>query len=881
MSSVTPNRQTKIAIDVSTTNCLRQPFAFPRDAQQMVPTYFAPDSALNSYWVVKHPYTVAWTMELFGCDPAEALVNSVATAGYKIVWQDSSNSFLAENWVAKETYKKPTDLPGVTPSADLPSTGNSVLIQRVPATSTFGKVLTAPEPVSPPTPPPPNLNPNPSYTLVQIPVNPVMTSKSTYEPNQSFILRFHIPLGGAIPDTVCRLSFGGSVTTTPTDRSGSVIGGRFDLAIRGDGRAILFEFTSSGWQERFEFRWGNPSQEAVNPNSVVGYYGTIIIQPFANDKITFRTRWQSLTAKSSGFIHDYRGWGGGIAVDFGSQNDASAGPKIGGAGVYTYKNYPEITGIQKLDFSTGPGNIILYCRDDNRGPVAVGSMRYPESGQLLDAPFLVPGAVSNADIFTVQGRTWKLGGTSITAQMYTQNGVALTSAGTNRFYAVAGVNAYRVKITFNSSSDRVQTPVLYSYQVLLEGLFQSYVPATTYLTTYIQATAFSGPGTSVSEDSFQAVIQDRHGELPNLYTRTGQRAQLRIYNATTGAIRSILGEGYVFRNTATPLGQDGGYPAYGTWKQYDLNVNGQWERLTRKRLKTHLTLGEDPNAASNVLNIGGNGKMPYFIEDAIGLLLQCGGFASTQYITPPYTFRLMAADPDLLTIPAGTQVSEALLHLIEDWLNGYLIWDPTAGATGSWRIIRPPVYKVGTTAMASFTEAVGGAKLPMYTAEGSSTAEMVHGTFKRTPIKPAANVLILRGSRGVVAAYTNTRSFNAGGSSTADPTHVDFIGEEVPLVWINPAVDNQAAANLLIRRLARFAAFGYYEYEWVAPYLLLSATQTGDSYQNASYDRPLRIGDVVSVEGPTGTANVMIRRVKWLGDHDVTQMASYQAISIL
>lgn len=78
--------------------------------------------------------------------------------------------------------------------------------------------------------------------------------------------------------------------------------------------------------------------------------------------------------KSDTFIQDYRGWGGGLGVDFGAQNDASAGPKMGGAGVYTYKNYPEITGIQKLDFSTGPGNIILYCRDDNRGPVAVGSM---------------------------------------------------------------------------------------------------------------------------------------------------------------------------------------------------------------------------------------------------------------------------------------------------------------------------------------------------------------------------------------------------------------------------------------------------------------------------------------------------------------------------
>lgn len=144
MSSVTPNRETKIAIDVSTTNCLRQPFAFFRDAQQMVPSYFAPDSVLNSYWVAKHPYTVAWTLELFGTDSAEVLVNTPETAGYKIVWNDLSNSVVATNWVSKETYRKPSDLPGVTPSADIPDSGNPVFIQRVPADSTFGNVLTAP-----------------------------------------------------------------------------------------------------------------------------------------------------------------------------------------------------------------------------------------------------------------------------------------------------------------------------------------------------------------------------------------------------------------------------------------------------------------------------------------------------------------------------------------------------------------------------------------------------------------------------------------------------------------------------------------------------------------------------------------------------------------
>lgn len=854
MSSVTPNRQTKIAIDVSTTNCLRQPNPFFQSAQNMIACRYG---SLVSQNILKQPYTPAWTIQPNMLDPGDAIYS-----GQPSSFLGASDVEMATNWAARESFLKPTDLVGVTYNAAVVSSGVNEFVKRVGASGTWAGSLTTDEPT-------------PAFasfggTTLTLDVDPVIQTKNSAEPNQCYWLQFSVPQAPITPDYVCALSFGGNVTTEGQSRLTQYKGGRFCLLVRGDGRAILLELANSGWAERYQFAWGNPTDGGVR-----NYFGTILIQPFANDKITFISKWGSFV--DPGLLPKEPN----LPNVFARAAEAKLSGQVSKVHQYTYEHDPDTAGYFKLDYSTGPGNALLRVRRDLRGPFRLAKYKYPTTGVLVDAPFLVPGAVSNSDIFTVQGRTWKLGGTSITAQMYTQNGVALSSAGTNRFYAVAGVNAYRVKITFNASSDQVQTPVLYSYQVLLDGLFQSYTPAATYLTTYIQATAFSGPGTSVSEDSFQAIIQDRHGELPNLYTRTGQRAQLRIYNATTGAIRSILGEGYVFRNTATPLGQDGGYPAYGTWKQYDLNVNGQWERLTRKRLKTHLTLGEDPNAASNVLNIGGNGKMPYFIEDAIGLLLQCGGFASTQYITPPYTFRLMAADPDLLTIPAGTQVSEALLHLIEDWLNGYLIWDPTAGATGSWRIIRPPVYKVGTTAMASFTESVGGAKLPMYTAEGSSTAEMVHGTFKRTPIKPAANVLILRGSRGVVAAYTNTRSFNAGGSSTADPTHVDFIGEEVPLVWINPAVDNQAAANLLLRRLARFAAFGYYEYEWVAPYLLLSATQTGDSYQNASYDRPLRIGDVVSVEGPTGTANVMIRRVKWLGDHDVTQMASYQAISIL
>ncbi len=849
--AITPNRTTQLRLPVADRVQLRTPFEIHRDAKEMRSRRLVGAAALK----IGRDKTYFATGLIHLCEPHLWWQRILQTPN-NITTYTSSNTTLADNWVSKSSYKKPSDLPGLGISGSAITEGVAQFIKRVPADDTYNTSIVPLD--APPT------YPDITGLPELIPVNCSMRSTESNPPNQPYYFRWAVPIGSTTPDVVCSFFFGGNVRTVVPPTTSGPSAGRFCLTITGDGQAILTEKVNSSWVPRKSMRW---TTQAADPN-VVQFGGCAII-PLSPDSIRFVFRSYPIVDvynQSSGY--------GLIDKAFGEFNNVQAltAPERH----ELYVNIPSATGFVKPEYSTGEGAWELHVRRDLRGPFFVAKFLHPETGTFYDEPFLTNDVMTGSDIFTVYLQGFVTPGTSVDVAMYTADGTPLTVASSTSqsksFYGVLNCRSYRVGLELNASDDQQQTPVLYGYTVTYAGSYQNR-SATPSLLSPIDV-ALEGPGMTMNEDACRLEVADPLGSFPGLHTRANHRAQVNVYRTDTGALRSVLFEGMNVGTPSKPMAKAGRtYPGVDFYR-YSVDLAGMWQRLEGKILRAPINFSVDPTASRDSRGVQPSQK----VTTAISKLLELAGFDT--YVIPDIPLRIWGGDQANLFLPGGTRIATALQQLVGTYFNGVLTWCPNTGSAGAWRLILPPVYVYGTaTQLATFTTVSGSSKIGMFTAENATTGEIVDESLIITPRGPEFNALDVYGQSGVNVFWRNTDSFDFF-SGSADPTSIDYVGEIKPFIYYDPAIsapnpaDAQAQANWIAYQLIRIGGHGYYEYKWEAPLLLLSPAQTLDPYQ--TLDRPLRVGDVVLVD----STPVIIRSVNARLNSDQHHMAAYEGVSL-
>ena len=833
---ITPNRQTRLVLDVPEVQLLQPAWNMRRGASQMHAARIGGDSSTNVFnpgpWILRPPL-MDW--------------GNIPLSTYEPYALGSDDLALADNWGEVQTFRKDSDLTGVSPSGSLVTSGVPAITKRVGAGESWNTELTSDLAL-----------PKPTEDTANYPMNRVAAGYGTYPANAIWALGFNVPHGGVPPDVIATLYFGGQTETFPmTQRAGL-----FCVTVRGSGELILREYTGSAWRERARFQ---PAIFQGGAEAGTASLGVLLAMPFGRDYVRLAlgtTFGDSGTSPLSALINL-----ASIAV----VNSLNAGG--GGAGRQSsglYQNDPLVTGFTKPFFSTGPGSVRLDVGRNLRGRFTIARYLYPTSGVLHDLPFHVPygGAAPSLGIVYMYWRVqaYLPSGTSmsVTITHVPTNTACTPVLGTNAVIAIAGEQTYRMSITF-SSSNGTQTPVLFGYEVYIPANSQSRTPTATYGGA-IQRISIEGADVDPSHESAHVSVEDLNNQLAVLRTRARQRAGVWIYNSAGTTLRSILFDGEIARADRTPMSRNGvTWP--NAWSSYEITLAGIWERLGDALALDLSYFHEDPTT----LDYDGS-YAPWKITDIIVYLLLKAGFPAATINIPDYGVRLWTRKGfnEDLTLQPTQSIAQALLKFARDYLGGILIWCPNDGSIGQWRLIYAPAQ---AASIATFVAAPQAGKLAMYTPDTSTTAEIVDETYREWIVPPEGNYVKVVGAGGSAqfgAEIYNPVSFDFK-SASSDPTSIDYLGRFVPILHVDGTITTPAQAVWVARRIYDSACHGQRWFSFQAPLLLLNSSQTGDT--NQVRERALRIGDKVTVAGSTA----LLRSVNpdWDGS-DNLQMATYE-----
>lgn len=837
-SWLTPNRHTRLVLDTPVPALDRPSWSVRRYAAQISR---ARTEANTTARVTLQPGN-AWTLAPINGD-SSGLLTHEQNGGIQggIAPIGPGDVTLGPSWGAINTWNSPSSLSGMSASADLISAGMPAFTKRVASGTTWNSMLTADVAALA----------QPTLDSAHIPMDRMLSGKVTYPANCGFMLGFTLPEGVNTADTLLSFYFGGNNTVRPA----GTVGGQFCLTIRGNGKAELREWNGANWARRMEFQWrlqrggGNISHHFIT------------IFPYGRNTIAFRLVDMGSVLGGGGFTT------GGL---IGSLVGHMSGEKLRDATFY--RNNAVVSGYVGVNSATGPGTIRMDVRRDQRLLCQVFRLLVPASGTLTDLPFRIPFPVPAGTDLAVSARTFRPLDTNITVQLYSAaDDVALTGVGNNRFNSFAGVQDYYARFTLTADADQTQTPVLFAYEVDVEGSTQDRAPVSSYGGN-IRSVSVTGPDLSADQDSASVTIEDPTNALTALRTRGRIPASLGVYS-DAGALTTILFQGEVAKALALKRGVTGNVYPSANWRQYDISLVGVWARLAEFVNLSLLEFHEDETAPVQP----DGSATPWKITSIIRKLLYEAGFPADTLDIPDLNIRLWSteqASSGDLTLQPTVSIAEAVQRFTRDYLGMALIWDPNAGARGMWRLISQP--QAPYTPLAAFIgKPVVAGRLATHPNSYAAGYAPVIGESYRTYIRaPEANYVLVVGMEPMIpsqlqAAMYNPLSFDFTGP-TADASSPDYLGRYVPIFHVDPLLTTPQAVAWVCRRIYDRACHAEKWVEFHAPLVLV--TDGGDALQSRL--RPLRIYDVVTVYGEP----VLLRSVSAAYESDGLQMADYAGV---
>ena len=393
-TALTPNRQTSITWDIEEGVVTEEVFFLKRAGNQLFPSASAAVERLASGIWVLAPLTSFPTLHEQSASHAFTLRLS---------------QFTAASIVKEITLYRPlTELSGIGVAAAANTAGDHWFTKRVGAGATWSTAISA--------------GPQPTLPTANYPLDRVMRSTITPDAMTGYILRVKLP-GAAFqtPDTLIGFQFGGEIHgSSATPHTGF---GLFEVVLRGDGRALLFEWIDAAWTQVASWQFQTPKESAENVLM-------LRVLPHFPRYLEFLTT----TAGIDPLFTQSARLGAAALLDRGPENTAV------GAYVHEVTNRGEQAfgaEIGTLHPITGPGRICIDVRRDLRANWSISRLAYPATGTLTDRPFVVPynPTVEHVLRVSVLGYNFFAGtfqATSMSAVLQTAAGVAL-SAGAESF----------------------------------------------------------------------------------------------------------------------------------------------------------------------------------------------------------------------------------------------------------------------------------------------------------------------------------------------------------------------------------------------------------------------------------------------------------------
>lgn len=872
-SDVTPWRKTYLRLDVPE-QVITTPFvALQRSGSEIARGGIDPNNSANVQQLASGGFAIT---------PLNDKTSNISERN------DNNNAVIrASSWNNSPAVKEVprnranTDLPGVVPGPNVAPSGDYFLWSgNHPAGSSYADSTHAADVGAYPKLPSSSQN---------APVDRLGVSNVMLPADQPFTIRWEVNgTKSSAPDVVWQKYFGG-----PTTVYGE---GQYGLSFLGSGYVILYEYITYGgastWISRDAWKYSDPSQ-------VMGQSHSMRIWPHYSPDgkafIEFRSDSTDTPASADSYI------GKGYYPSRTQQN------------VRIYKvtqfiipsnpgtNGPIATANRRRNV-TGSGVLRWEARQDVKMMLQVAKVVFKTSARLVDNIFSLGNNTLSGTKMLMKVQAIVPAGSKLEQKaMDAATGLELTQSPVapppvagqvppDKSYIV-NPNQPNYYPVFEYTSDGNATPILSSYSIEKQGITTT-TPVTEFAGGRLKSISITGAELDPSHETASLTLKDPSNLMTVLKTRASIRAIIETeYDPTDSTKRSVLFSGYLEKANSNRKGTSGGtgfgagngtklFP-HPLWSEFTCDLFGMWTRLHEQYTSARKDFANDPAGVPNSDGV----IPPWKITDAIRFMLQLGGFALNQIDVPDSPIRFFQGPNDSdqeFSVEPLTNIAEYILDLSRKYLNWALVYDANAGTNGGmWRMRKPPTSPY--TNLATFLTTPPSGKHPTRPESYGSTnwvganisTFIRKGTLNTWVKRPEANAVKVTGTGELLADKTGQlglMNYAVNQASLTDPTNPDFIGRYVELVDVDTSLNQQAAVDLITRRLYDVTCHATKFATFEAPLVLI--TDAADSLQ--THPRPLRYYDPVLINQNGVTSQWLIRNVNPSWHYDGTMMARYE-----
>lgn len=816
----TPNRKTHVRINPPDTVLLEPIIAQERSAFDMLR---GATSGQENLWLL--PET-GWRLE-----PLQRRASSLSElAALSSAVLGSGDLTVASGFVAAPTFRQETDLTGVTYASGVSTTGDLFYQKQVGAGQSWDDpafILTADQ----------ASYPSATAGNENVPMDRVAVGTSVADPDQEWFLRFTVP-GGRMqaPDHILTFYFTGPAYQGM---------GQWAIAFGGDGYADIFERSLDGsWTEVDRVVYCPAHQVGRVPHMVHVSPQPLVGNPKLSGIILFEFTTAREPAKSATAP-------GRFVPQFGEAKQA-------------------VISIPGTTLSTQPAPLRLDIRRDRRIQFQISRAMYNFSGSLSDDFFSASFYPTSAEPLILSWSALTPTGCTVAGHLIdAASGLELTETGTLGGFPVyePGFPNRTYFVQFDLTGTTWATPTLVSFRVQRDAVTAAARATEFDIESATTSIAIVGADEDPSHESAEIHVEDTLNAFWSLNESGEFVVQIETeYDPTDSSKRAVLHRGSVVRPQAQSR--------LNGRTTYRLTSVGMWQRLAEALSPIRFNFGLDYNAT------GPNGlPLPFKVTDALTTLFALAGYGSSSLNIPDLPIRLFASgDADGLLLEPQASLADLIVRYARDYLNYLAIADANVGANGTWRLVP---LATGSNIIASFQSAgPGSGKIPHMLGAYAAGSAFMRRESHRTWIKlPEGNVVIAFGAANAAAGngtpqlfkqiLVNPVSFDFGGSETADPTSIDYLGRMRPIYQYLPAQASADAVSWVARRVYDNSCHGIRMHSFQAPLLLIQDME--DTL--LTHPRPLRVNDCITIdETPCRLLNVSPGYSK--DDH---QFAFYEA----
>lgn len=732
---------------------------------------------------------------------------------------------------------------GASYSGSVPTSGDVFLVRRIPSIGSWdpgAESANAGFDSARPAVPLPSLD---------VPMDRIAVSNATFPNNQGFFLRWKTPETGLSP---LRYLFGFGF-------------GQYYVTLKGSGSAELWEYClpatgSIRWVRRASWRF---TQEALAPGAAHG----LMIFPHQSPTGDRFIAFSNLVPATSPVTN--------------TSGRADVSNIAASEHVYKY----DLT-VVGTDQDMSPGHVTssdyirLDMRRDLKLKIQISKLGWQTSATLIDdctVNGLGPFAV-NTNAVSITSSAVTPSTSSITATVINPDTGAAFTPGTDIFPAAKFVFA----------SDGTVAPTLWGYTMKQQPFTTTSTPG-----------SFSLPGITYSIEGYAGDPQSESAsvtavDLTGAHTRLQERADFSALLSTTytppasDPVTVNLFSGWCLDPDSERQGVPGHDYGADDWRQYYLNLTGQWYRLSeRTKLNIFRVYAFDP-ASPNV---------PWKCTDVLRDMLHLCGFVDAQINIPDLPYRLwpgMSQKADDLQVDYSTNIAEAAVRMLRERLGCFLHFEPNSGTSGGqWQLIfgTQPADDGTFTPVWNFVSTPPDyPKAPYHPASYAASTSFMASRPRYKQRRPDANIIELTcpfsttttNTRGKIPRYAaNPLSFAVPGSTVSpDPNHPDFLGrmKMIQLASTQCVVPGDYDATIdnmvwLLRRMYNYLCHGQKLCRFQAPLpILYDSSLAGSS--SAGY-RMLRFQDPISIDGD---ATWLVKGIRPAWSSDRVMMAEIEAI---